>query len=285
MYGTLIQTQQLQRHLQSPNWLIFDCRFDLADPSRGESEYKIAHIPGAIYAHLDKRLSSPVSEQSGRHPMPDQATFIQWLVECGLSQASQVIVYDDSGGAMAARLWWLLKCMGHKAVALLDGGWQAWQAQQGGVDDNPPALQAGDFDARLNDQCIVSCHAVMNNLASREFVLVDVRTAERFSGEAEPIDPVAGHIPGAVNMPLSNNLDEHGFFKSAQQLKAIYSPLCDLWPADRQVYMCGSGVTACHTVLAMAIAGLGFPRVYAGSWSEWIRDPGRPVATGVDEVE
>jgi len=280
MYDTVIKTDQLIPHVEDKNWLIFDCRFDLADVDKGQRSYTESHIPSAIYAHLDHNLSSPVTPDSGRHPMPDIVKLNRWLASCGLTEQSQVVVYDDSYGAMSSRLWWLLKCLGHEAVAILDGGWQAWDNQGLAVDSRLPELHASNFYAELNDHCVVSTQDVINNKNSDEFQLIDVRTNERFSGKLEPIDPVAGHIPGAVNMPLMDNLDENGFFKTAAQLKAMYSALCESRAAENQVYMCGSGVTACHAVFALSVAGPGFAKVYAGSWSEWIRDPDRPVATG-----
>ncbi len=280
MYDTLIKTDELLPHVNNKNWLIFDCRFDLSDVDKGQSSYAGSHIPSAIYAHLDDNLSSPVTVGSGRHPMPDINKLNQWLASCGLTEQTQVVVYDDSYAAMSSRLWWLLKCLGHEAVAILDGGWQAWVNQGLVVDSELPELHASNFSAELNDHCVVSTQAVFNNINSNEFQLVDVRTHERFIGKLEPIDPVAGHIPGAINMPLIDNLDDNGFFKTTAQLTAMYSALCDSGAAENQVYMCGSGVTACHSVFALSVAGLGFPKVYAGSWSEWIRDPDRPVATG-----
>jgi len=271
-------------HLKDDNWVIFDCRFDLSDVNKGYKSYTESHIPGAIYAHLDAHLSSPITPDSGRHPMPDIDRLNQWLASCGLSEQTQVVVYDDSYGAMSSRLWWLLKCLGHEAVAILDGGWQAWISQDLAVDNNQVVLNETNFSANLGNQYIVTTEQVLQNLIAVDFQLIDVRTLERFIGQAEPIDPVAGHIPGAINMPLTDNLDGNGFFKPATELRQLYSKVCESWPAGQQVYMCGSGVTACHSVFAMAVAGYDLPRVYAGSWSEWIRDSARPVATGFEDA-
>ena len=279
MYGSLITAEQLHTHFYHADWLVFDCRFNLADPEQGRRQYDESHIPGAVYAHLDQDLSSPITAQSGRHPLPESKAFCQWLSACGFDRHCQVVVYDDSGGAMASRLWWLLKCLGHEAVALLDGGWQAWLAAGYGVSHQHPARTPGHFDAEFDSGFWVSTDDIINNLEDPVFQLVDVRAAERYRGISEPIDPVAGHIPGAINIPLTENLDAQGKFKSVDELQALYAEVNQQYPADRQVYMCGSGVTACHSVLAQVVAGLALPRVYTGSWSEWIRDASRPVAT------
>ena len=278
MLSTLIATDALCANLQDDNLLLFDCRFDLTDVDRGEQDYGCSHIPGAIYAHLDRHLSSRITEQSGRHPMPDIQMLVGWLASCGLTEDSQVVVYDDCGGAMAARLWWLLKCLGHDAVALLDGGWQAWLAAGYAVDANLPETSASLYHGEFNKHCVVTTEAVLSNLRTAHFALIDVRADFRFRGENEPIDPVAGHIPGAWNIPLTENLNADGLFKQRDELQGLYADLLAQFPPEQQVYMCGSGVTACHSVLAMEVITGQRPRVYAGSWSEWIRDPERPVA-------
>jgi thiosulfate/3-mercaptopyruvate sulfurtransferase len=265
--------------MDDKKWLIFDCRFDLSDVTKGQVLYQLSHIPGALYAHLDHHLSSPVKPHTGRHPMPQTEQLIEWLQGCGMHESKQVVVYDDSFGAMAARLWWLLKCLGHRSVAVLDGGWQAWNEAGYEVDDKPVQTIKSDFGATLDQDCIVGTKQILANLKQAEFSLVDVRSAERFNGIMEPIDPVAGHIPGAINIPLTQNMDEKGCFKSPQLLRELYAEVTAKYSTHSQVYMCGSGVTACHSLLALAVAGYDMPRVYAGSWSEWIRDPHRPVAT------
>jgi len=279
MHGTLISADALQPLIGRDDVLIFDCRFDLADTSKGERLYAESHIVGAIYAHLDHHLSSPITPQSGRHPMPVTADLVNWLGRCGLTESSQVVVYDDVGGAMASRLWWLLKCLGHEAVALLDGGWQAWIEKSRAVNDALPSLTPVHYSAELKPDCVVTTDEVVNNLQAQQFALIDVRAGFRFRGEMEPIDPVAGHIPLAWNIPLTDNLNADGRFKSSSELQALYAELLSDWPPQQQVYMCGSGVTACHSVLAISIATGQCPRVYAGSWSEWIRDNSRPIAT------
>lgn len=276
-FENLIDCGQLAARLGEENYLVFDCRFDLADVERGERDYARGHIPGAVYAHLDRHLSSPITPTSGRHPMPDLTNLLAWLGRSGMHPGRQVVVYDDSFGAMAARLWWLLKCLGHDAVALLDGGWQAWR--QGGFEINDYRVQprAGSYHAALDWHNVVTTEQVLENLRAPEFLLVDVRTEERFLGVAEPIDPVAGHIPAAINIPLTRNIGSDGCFKPTHQLRELYADAVAVHDTTDQVYMCGSGVTACHSLVALCSAGYPMPRVYAGSWSEWIRDPERPV--------
>lgn len=276
MYTTIVDSQTLKQHLDHPDWLVLDCRFNLADVGYGERMYAESHIPGAHYLHLDHDLSSPITPESGRHPLPDTEKLAAKLIELGLSQDTQVVSYDDCGGAFAVRAWWLLRWLGHAAVAVLDGGFPEWQQQQGPLETGKPAApQAGNFRPRLQADFIVDTQALLD---SPKWLIVDARAAERFRGEHEPIDPVAGTIPGAVNRPLTDNLD-NGLFKPAEQLRAEWkSILGDTEPA-KVVHLCGSGVTACHNQLALEIAGIFNTRLYPGSWSEWIRDPARPVAT------
>ncbi len=281
VFDTLISCEQLADKLGNPGWRIFDCRFDLAATSRGEQAYAEAHLPEAIYAHLDRDLSSPITPQSGRHPLPEPDRLCNWLGRQGITAETQVVVYDDSGGTMAVRLWWLLRWLGHSRVAVLDGGWQAWTEAGLPLQHlTPEAVDATLFVGRPDWDQVVSTATLQQQLLSGSALqLVDARTPERFRGEAEPIDPVAGHIPGALNMPLQDNLGSDGRFKPAEVLRSMYlQALADI-PADQVVAMCGSGVTACLNLLAMEYAGLNGGRLYAGSWSEWIRDPARAVAT------
>jgi thiosulfate/3-mercaptopyruvate sulfurtransferase len=279
-YVSLISAAELSRHLNDSGWLVVDCRFDLMNADKGQESYLSAHVPGAFYAHLDHQLSSPITPQTGRHPLPDMVALQDWLGVCGFDGSQQVVAYDDLGGAMAVRLWWLLKALGHDAVALLDGGWQAWKTGGYPVDDRSPQAAAAVYRAEFDGSLVVSTAAVEANLKLEHFTLVDVRTAERFEGVKEPIDPVAGHIPGATNSPLGDNLNAQGYFKSVQEIQELYQPLLEERSVEQLVFMCGSGVTACHSILALVYAGFPMPRVYAGSWSEWIRNPGHPVAVG-----
>lgn len=282
-FETLIDCDRLARHLDDPTWLIVDCRFDLADTSQGERDYSKAHLPGAIYAHLDRDLSGPRSDSTGRHPLPGPTVLCRWLEAHGVTPDSQIIAYDASGGAIAARLWWLLRWLGHRSVAVLDGGWPAWNRAKLPTDSAPPrARPAGHLPCHPDKHQVVDSESIRQQIGtdSEELLLMDARSAERFRGDAEPIDPVAGHIPGALNLPLQLNLIADGRFKPVAQLRELYSTALAQRSSDSLVAMCGSGITACHNLLAMEIAGLHGGRLYAGSWSEWIRDPARPVTTG-----
>lgn len=276
---TLISAEICVRHYRSPDWLFVDCRFDLAAPGWGPESYRESHIPGAVYAHLDRDLAGPPGPRSGRHPLPDWRLFAERLGRWGLHPTTQVIVYDQGGGALAARLWWLLRAIGHRRVAVLDGGWAAWQAR-GGAQSDALALE----HARDVELCVgsgwVTTREIEENLSARRFLLVDARTPARFTGQDEPIDPVAGHIPGAVNFPLQDNLAVDGRFLDREALRARWLARLGATPPAAVVHMCGSGVTACHNLLAMEAAGLRGSRLYVGSWSEWIRDPAHPLATG-----
>lgn len=275
MYRTLIDVEALAA-LEGAA-LILDCRFNLADTAAGERAYAESHLPGALYAHLDRDLSSPIRAQSGRHPLPDPAWLYAKLVAAGLTAKRQVVVYDDAGGAIAARAWWLLRWLGHEAVAVLDGGWQAWvEAGQALESDRAQRLSADQpIPVTTDGAQLIEVQA----LASAEVLLVDARAAERYRGEVEPIDAIAGHVPGAINAPLTDNL-QGGRFLAPERLRERWSALLAGRDAGSVVHMCGSGVTACHNLLAMEHAGLAGSRLYAGSWSEWIRDPKRPLATG-----
>ena len=277
MYTTLISAPTLQANLHNPDWLICDCRFNLADTNYGRRAYQAGNIPNAHYLHLDEDLSSAIIPQTGRHPLPDPAQLSSKLQAIGLNPNTQVVVYDDNNGSMAARLWWLLRWLGHDAVAVLDGGLAAWQAAGYALSTQVPTVtQQGQFQARLKPECVVKVEELTK---PNTWQLVDARAAERFRGEIEPIDPIAGHISGAWNRPLTENLDGNQF-KSAEQLKAEWQALLGNMSVANIVHMCGSGVTACHNLLAMEVAGLTGTKLYAGSWSEWIRDSSRPIATG-----
>ncbi|WP_078120653.1 sulfurtransferase [Thiosocius teredinicola] len=281
---TLVDMRTLAARLSDPLCIVVDCRFDLGDTGRGASAYTQSHITGARYAHLDHDLSSPITPSSGRHPLPDTGRLCDWLGRQGITPTSQVVVYDDSGGTMAVRLWWLLRWLGHAEVAVLDGGWQAWNDAGLPADAQRPSITAvAAYPGNPRGDMLVNTRDIEAQLQSGgdDWLLIDARTAVRFRGEAEPIDPVAGHIPGAVNLPLQQHLTERGTFKSADELRAMYVSLVGERDPRSLVAMCGSGVTACHNLLAMEIAGLRDARLYAGSWSEWIRDPARPVAVDV----
>lgn len=280
MYNTLINTHTLVARLGEKDQIIFDCRFNLADPEAGKRAYQAGHIPGAFYLHLDQDLSSPITPTTGRHPLPDPQQLANKLAVYGLNENTQVFVYDDISGAFAARTWWLLRWLGHPAVAVLDGGLPAWLEQGAALEQNLPALpkQRGHFTAQLEPDYFLTTAQLTQQ---HTYQLIDARNAERFRGELEPIDPIAGHIPGAKNRPLTDNLVD-GRFKTAEQLKQEWSNQLAGRNSEDIVHLCGSGVSACHNLLAMEVAGLSGSRLYVGSWSEWIRDPQRPIAIGED---
>jgi thiosulfate/3-mercaptopyruvate sulfurtransferase len=281
-HRTLIQTEELAARLGDPDWIIVDCRFTLSDPEAGIESWRRSRLPGAHYLHLEDDLSGPVTEYSGRHPLPDPAALAARLAQCGITPQSRVVVYDDSFGSIAGRLWWMLRWLGHDAVALLDGGFQKWRRERRELESGHPATggAGGRLDARPARGAWVAATEVEQALARGGALLIDARAPERFTGEAEPFDPVAGHIPGAVNRPFEDNLDIDGTFLSPQELRAAFEAVLGALPPQRAVHFCGSGVTACHNLLAMEIAGLGGSRLYPGSWSEWITDPRHPIAVG-----
>lgn len=279
-FSTLIEPGQLAAHLDDGDWVVFDCRFDLGDTGKGRRDYQAGHIPGARYAHLDEHLAGPIVPGSGRHPLPDPDGFIVWLASQGVSNDSQVVVYDDGAGAIASRLWWMLRhWLGHPACALLQGGWAAWQAAGLATETGEPAAIAGEFVATPDDQAVITTEALAQALQDGSVRLLDARMPPRFKGEMEPLDPVAGHVPGAVNLPFPVNLVD-GLFDAPASLRARYQAALDGKAAEQAVLMCGSGVTACHDLLAMDIAGLSGARLYVGSWSAWCSDPARPAAIG-----
>jgi len=279
MLTTLVDVRTLGRHLDDPAWVVVDCRFTLTKPEAGRLAYEVSHIPGARYAHLEDDLSSPVTPTSGRHPLPDPVRLSARLGTWGIDARKQVVVYDDTCGAMAARLWWLLRWLGHDAVALLDGGLPRWQRAGLPISTDTPHITQTKFVARLNHQLLADVSEV-ERAAANGLLVLDARAEERFTGEIEPLDRVAGHVPGARNAPYDDNLDLSGEFSSDEALREHYGALMGRTPPGKVIHMCGSGVTACHNILAMEHAGLRGARLFAGSWSEWIADPNRPVATG-----
>ena len=290
MYTTLISVPQLQTLLGgTPPPLVFDCSFELMKPGAGDLQYQEAHIPGAIRADLDRHLSAahgaPDAASGGRHPLPSRPTFAAWLAHVGLTPDQQVVVYDRQGVNYCGRLWWMLKWMGHDNVAILDGGLPAWQALGGATDS---ASQV-DLTAPTHDEntalahektALVTTNTIASKLHQASQTLIDARGAPRYRGEVEPLDPVAGHIPGALNRPFALNFKADGTFKSAADLRTEFEALLDGRDPATVVHHCGSGVSAVPNLIAMEIAGLGRTALYAGSWSEWCSDPSRPVAKG-----
>lgn len=273
----LIDVDELNRHLHEPSWRIVDCRFELTQPDKGHEDYLKGHIPGAVYAHLDRDLAGRVTPQTGRHPLPEPAAFASTLGAWGISRRTRVIVYDQASGGIAARLWWMLRWVGHENVALLNGGFEAWQRAGLALERDPPDVEPAVYEARADDGMIATTSEIATAVsAGQPPQLVDARGRERFAGRTEPIDPVAGHVPGARNFPFDTSLRPDGSWRPPGELARELSGALD---RERPwIAMCGSGVTACHLALSAGIAGFPAPRLYAGSFSEWIRDPGRPVA-------
>ena len=290
LFKTLIDADSLEELLGNPRLAVIDCRFDLLNPDAGRKAYLEAHIPAARYADLNRDLSAPVGAHTGRHPLPAPQAFAARMAELGIGKHTQVVAYDDANGSLAARLWWMLRWLGHDAVAVLDGGFKAWNAAGG-------ELQSGDVVGQTPPHALPhvellpphpSSNAVMSTADIEQALrnpkantlLVDARAKERYAGHVEPLDSVAGHIPGAVNHPFTANLDADGRFLPAEELERRWRQLLAGKRPEQVIAMCGSGVTACHNLLSLEIAGLTGAKLYAGSWSEWIRDPARPVARG-----
>ncbi len=279
MASPLISPTALAKRLGDSTWVVVDCRFDLADPNAGHAAFRRGHIPGARYAHLDNDLARVPGPTDGRHPLPRVEDFTATLGGWGISATSSVVVYDDMSGAIAARLWWMLRWVGHCAAYVLDGGLKAWEGAGLPLDPEISRIRASQYAARDVRRDWVVPTARLPSEQAKGARLVDARAPERFQGVTEPIDPVAGHVPGAVNWPFSDALQPDGTLCPAEELRARLGHLTD--QSGGLIAMCGSGVTACHLLLAVNAAGLGDGRVYIGSWSEWIRDPGRPIATGI----
>lgn len=279
-FSTLVSAEELATQVDDASWRIFDCRHDLAKPEAGEQAYRTAHIPNAQFLHLDRDLSGSRTGKNGRHPLPDPSVLAATLAQCGVSNASQVVAYDDSGGMVAARLWWLLRWLGHEKVALLDGGLPHWRRAGYALTDSMPQVSPAVFNWRLKEKSVDAAY-VQTFVPRSDLVLIDARAPDRFRGENETLDPLAGHIPGAVNRFFKDNLVADGRFKPAAQLRREFDALLKRHPTENVVSYCGSGVSACHNLLALEIAGLSGARLYPGSWSEWCSDPQRAVATGV----
>lgn len=279
--GPLVTVREVAAHLSDQLWRIFDCRHDLANPSFGELAFAEGHIPGARFVHLDRDLSGTKTGRNGRHPLPERAAFAARLSELGVGEATQVVAYDDAGGMFAARLWWMLRWLGHQRAAVLDGGLQAWLTDGMALSRETTAAAPVPFNPRAGMSSL-SADELAARLAAADGVLIDARSPDRFRGENEILDPVGGHIPGARNRFFRNNLAADLRFKAPETLRAEFSALIGVAAPEAVIHQCGSGVTACHNLLAMELAGLPGSRLYAGSWSEWCADPARPVATGGD---
>jgi len=280
MFTTLISLAELAEHLDDATWVICDCRHDLVDAETGRRAYRESHIPGARFVHLDEDLSAPKTGKNGRHPLPDPDPLARRLGELGIGNDMQVVAYDASGGCYAARLWWMLRWLGHDAAAVLDGGWNAWTEAGLPTTGAVPRFEPTRFARRAALVTRVAADEIRRDLPTTQQQLLDARASNRYRGENETIDPVAGHIPGAANRFFQSNLGTDGRFKPVAVLKQEFGKLLGGIPPAQVTHYCGSGVTACHNLLAMETAGLTGSRLYAGSWSEWCADPSRPVATG-----
>lgn len=279
-YTTLVSISDLAAHLDDAGWIVCDCRHDLADTGAGRRAYRKSHVPGAGFVHLDEDLSAPMTGRNGRHPLPDPERFARRVGELGISNRSQVVAYDASGGYYGARMWWMLRWLGHDAVAVLDGGWDGWTKAGLPATEAVPNVNPARFMRGASLVLAVTAGEIAHDFGTRRRRLLDARAPDRFRGENETLDPVAGHIPGAVNRFFKLNLESDGRFKAATTLRREFNQLLGVHAPDDVAHYCGSGVTACHNLLAMEIAGLAGSRLYPGSWSEWVADPSRPVATG-----
>lgn len=278
-YQTIISSATLADNLENPSWVVIDCRFRLNDKEFGRQAYANGHIPGAFYAHLDENLSGKVIPgHTGRHPLPEPEVLAALFSSWGIAPDVQVVGYDDMGGAMAARLWWLLRWLGHPAVAILDGGIPQWEREGRPLSKVVPAGRNATFVPRPQNTLIADAAAVAQMCVDPHYVVVDSRAPERYRGEVEPIDPIAGHIPGAVNLPHTSNIGTDGRFLPPDTIRENFIRVMEGRDAPHCTFYCGSGVTAAHNLLAMEYAGLHGGKLYPGSWSEWITDPDRPIA-------
>jgi len=280
MFTTLIAPAALAARLDDPNWAIVDCRFDLGNTDWGEEQYRAGHIPGAVYAHLDRDLSGPKTGSNGRHPLPDPAQLAATFGRLGIGLKTQVVAYDQTGGIYAARLWWLLRWLGHERAAVLDGGLARWTAEGRPLTQDATQRAAQTFSARPRRDLWLSADEVDRVRQDPAWRVLDARAPARFRGEVEPIDPVAGHIPGAMNFFIQDAIGPDGTMRAPDDLRARLAARLGSTPPEQVVAYCGSGVAAAQTVLALEVAGLPGAKIYPGSWSEWVSDPARPVATG-----
>jgi thiosulfate/3-mercaptopyruvate sulfurtransferase len=277
-FKTILSAAELNKNLDNPDWAIMDCRFDFDKPELGYQEYLAGHIPGSLYINLNQDLSSEIIPgKTGRHPLPDKKVLADRFSSWGIDSSTKVVIYDSRNGGLAARMWWLLRWLGHENSAILDGGWPAWYIEKYPVETGESTREPRKFTPIEHPQYIVDADFIEKVRLDPDYLLVDSRAAERYWGINETTDPVAGHIPGAVTAPYAGNLDDQGYFLKAELLKERFDNLLGGIPAENVVFYCGSGVTASHNIIAMIEAGYEMPKLYPGSWSEWITDPSRPV--------
>jgi len=279
MHTSLITPKIVNKNIDNPNWRFIDCRFALSDPEKKQVEFALSHIPGSIYAHVNRDLSgSHIPGETGRHPLPEKQKLIKLFSNWGIDHSVQVVIFDDSGGAYAVRLWWLLRWLGHDVTAVMDGGWPRWIREGRPVTATVTVKESKKFKATLREKWSIKAENIIVELDNSEVRILDARNSDRFKGTNETIDIVSGHIPGAVSAPFIENLDADGNWKSKSELRQRFENLLSGSPAKQAVSYCGSGITACHNIFAMYHSGLGDSRLYSGSWSDWITDPRRPVA-------
>jgi len=284
-FTTLVDVDSLAANLRAPGWVVLDCRFELGKPSAGENAYSNGHIPGARYVHLDRDLAAPIGPSTGRHPLPDPAIFAAKASAWGVGPDSQVVVYDQGNSFFAARAWWVFRWLGHETVAVLDGGLAAWQQANQPLEHGTPAETTQHFLASPNNERIVDTQQVLKSVHAGDFTsgarrLVDARSADRYAGENETIDPIGGHVPGAINHHYARNYRADGRLHDIATLREMWQRTLDGTDPCNMTMMCGSGVSACVNLLALEHAGLQGAKLYPGSWSEWVRDATRPVAKG-----
>lgn len=277
-FDTLINAEQARDQLGNPNWRFLDCQFDLMDSNAGFQKYSTAHIPNALFVDLNNDVGSKPSSETGRHPLPNIKEFARKIGNWGIDNNTQVVICDGNGGMAASRLWWALRWLGHTRVAVLNGGLIHWQSLGLPIINDTVSVEARQFTPNINQHMVVNTENIIA-VQRQGHALLDARSPERYRGEQEPIDPVAGHIPGALNYFQSNNLQENGLFKDKSDLQKQISNVIGTIAASKVIHYCGSGVSACHNILAMEYAGMTGSKLYPGSWSEWITDPKRPIAT------
>jgi thiosulfate/3-mercaptopyruvate sulfurtransferase len=283
-YKTIISSDILKKNIDNKDFIIFDCRCDVKDSTYGLQAYNEGHIPNSIFVDIDADLASEKTVNSGRHPLPDPDTLSEKLSQWGFNSSKQAVVYDDAGGAFAGRMWWILRWLGHTNVAVLDGALGGWMASGGKLTQDNTIFERSVFVPNIQDAMHVSIKDVEDAQYKMDKLIVDARSKERYLGIKDPVDPIAGHIPGAISHPLGQNLDKKGHFKSVEELKHTFSKLIGEAESNDIISMCGSGITACHNILALEIAGVHGIKLYVGSWSEWIMDKSRPIAT-IDDNE
>ena len=279
IYKTIISADDLKNNLSNQNFIIFDCRCDIKDTGYGIKAYTEGHIPNSIFVDVDADLASEKTSTTGRHPLPDVNILSEKLSQWGFSNNKQAIIYDDAGGAFASRMWWILKWLGHDKAAVLDGALGGWMASGGKLTTENTIFERSTFTPSLRDEMHVQIKEVEDAQYKMDKLIIDARSKERYLGIKDPVDPVAGHIPGAISSPLGQNLDKKGHFKSAEELKHNFNKVIGETSSSDIISMCGSGITACHNILALELAGISDVKLYVGSWSEWITDKSRPIAT------